>query len=82
MGQFTTLGIEIGLSVIVGFLGGWWLDQQWGTSPWFTMAGFGLGMTTAGRAVFRAAKAAAHLAEKEEAAARRERRSYLNDRFR
>lgn len=82
MGQFSLLGIEIGASVIVGFLGGYWLDEKLSLSPWLTMSGFALGLATGARAVYRAAKAAERMAEEEEAAARRLRSRYLNDRFR
>lgn len=80
LGQFTTLGIEVGLSVVFGLLGGWWIDEKLGTSPWITLLGTGFGMATAGRALVRAARQAHRMAEQEEALAREARRKFLNDR--
>ncbi|MCC5831361.1 MAG: AtpZ/AtpI family protein [Phycisphaeraceae bacterium] len=37
--------IELGASVAILTLGGWWLDNRWGTGPWLTLAGLALGFT-------------------------------------
>jgi len=41
------MGLELALSVLVGFFLGRWLDEQWGTAPWLLIAGLVLG-TAAG----------------------------------
>jgi len=34
----------VGAGLLVGVLGGRWLDQRWGTRPWLTMLGLILGI--------------------------------------
>jgi cyanate permease len=41
--RITTVALEMVLPGLVGI----WLDRRWGTSPWITLLGFGLGMTLA-----------------------------------
>jgi hypothetical protein len=38
------LGWAIALSLVLGLLGGLWLDGQLGTSPWLTIGGIALGL--------------------------------------
>jgi len=40
---FLTLGFQLAAAVVAFFLLGAWLDAQWGTSPWLTLAGLLLG---------------------------------------
>jgi ATP synthase protein I len=35
--QYSTIGLELGLSVTVGVLVGYWMDQKFGTDPWLTL---------------------------------------------
>jgi F0F1-type ATP synthase assembly protein I len=51
-----TVGLEIVLSVALGFLGGHWLDGKFGTHPYLTAVGFFLGLATAGRFLWQAAQ--------------------------
>ena len=57
----TAIGLEMGVSVIIGVLLGMWLDSKAGTSPWlmvlFLILGFVAGMRSVIRAVRRADKA-------------------------
>ncbi len=54
--MFSSMGLELGLSVIVGFLVGSWLDRFWGTEPWLLLI-FGISGIIAGyRSVFRLLK--------------------------
>ena len=47
------MGLEVGLSVVVGFLIGTWLDKWLETAPWFLLI-FGIAGITAGyRSMFR-----------------------------
>ncbi len=51
--MFSSMGMELGLSVVVGFLIGSWLDDWLGTDPWLLLV-FGLAGIIAGyRSVFR-----------------------------
>ncbi len=45
-------GMEMGLSVLLLTLGGAWLDNRYDTSPWFTLAGAGLGIVGGFYALF------------------------------
>jgi F0F1-type ATP synthase assembly protein I len=42
--HFAAVGIEMGASVLIGILGGRYLDQTWDTSPLFFWTGFSLGI--------------------------------------
>jgi F0F1-type ATP synthase assembly protein I len=57
--SFSAAGIELGLSVVIGALGGHWLDGRLGSDPFLmlalTLVGFGAGV----RAMVRAARKAA-----------------------
>lgn len=65
-GNFATVGLEIVLSVIVGFLAGQWLDRRFDTAPWLTVVGTGYGVATAARFVYRAWKKMQAINEREE----------------
>ena len=50
------MGLEVGLSVVVGFLIGTWLDEWFETEPWFLLI-FGIAGIIAGyRSMFRMVK--------------------------
>ena len=50
------MGLEVGLSVVVGFLIGTWLDEWLETTPWFLII-FGVAGVIAGyRSMFRMVK--------------------------
>ena len=50
------MGLEVGLSVVVGFLIGTWLDEWLETAPWFLFI-FGIAGVIAGyRSMFRMVK--------------------------
>ena len=48
--------MEIALSVVVGLLGGQWLDKKLHTGGWLTWVGFAYGLAAAGRAIYRAVR--------------------------
>jgi F0F1-type ATP synthase assembly protein I len=50
------MGIELGLSVMIGLIGGQWLDKRFGTEPWLLLLGLVFGMAAGFRSVFRALK--------------------------
>jgi len=53
VGSWGTLGLEIVLSVMIGFFGGRWLDAKLGTEPWISLVGFFFGCAAAGKAIHR-----------------------------
>jgi ATP synthase protein I len=54
----SSVGLELGLSVVVGILFGRWLDGRLGTAPWLMLAFLGLGLVAGFRAVMRAVRRA------------------------
>ena len=67
LGSFGTLGLEIVLCVLVGALGGRWIDGKLGTAPGFLIFGFVCGLGAAGKALMR------NMREMKEVTAREER---------
>lgn len=59
----SSVGLELGISVILGLAFGYWLDGKLGIGPWmmilFLVLGFAAGMRGVVRAVKRADRAAA-----------------------
>jgi len=51
-GRVSTLGLELGLSIALGFWGGQWLDRKFGTGGWLTWVGFALGLTAGVRSLY------------------------------
>ena len=45
--KLSSLGIELGLCPAIGLIFGWWLDSQFETGGWLTMAGFCIGIAAA-----------------------------------
>ena len=43
LGFYLDTGLQFGLSIIVCFLGGWWLDTKTGMTPLFIILGIFLG---------------------------------------
>lgn len=74
--SYATVGLEFGLSLLLGLFAGRWLDQKLGTGPWLAILGFGFGIAAGYRAIYRAAKAANREAEAEEERERAERQKY------
>jgi ATP synthase protein I len=50
------VGIEMGISVGIGILGGQWLDERYGTEPVFFWVGVTIGFGAAVKAVVDAAR--------------------------
>ncbi len=53
VGSWGTLGLEIVLSVMIGFFGGRWLDARFGVAPWLSLVGFFFGCAAATKAIHR-----------------------------
>lgn len=58
MSGYATVGLEMGISIAVCILGGRFLDHRLDVAPWFVLSGLALGLATAGRILYRAAKRA------------------------
>ncbi len=54
--QFSAMGLELGLSVIVGLFVGDYLDKQFGTEPWLLLLFLVFGLFAGFRSVYRLLK--------------------------
>jgi len=54
--RFSSIGIELGLSVVIGLIAGQWLDRRFGTQPWLTLVGLLFGVAAGFRTVYKALK--------------------------
>jgi ATP synthase protein I len=55
-GRYGSVGIELVLSIAIGFYGGRWIDGRVGGHGWITLAGFLGGVYAGFRALYRASK--------------------------
>jgi F0F1-type ATP synthase assembly protein I len=62
----SSVGLELGVSVVIAVLGGMWLDSEIGTSPWFMLVGMVIGLIAGFRSVFRAVERSDRAARAEE----------------
>jgi F0F1-type ATP synthase assembly protein I len=61
----SSVGLELGLSVVLCVLLGMWADRQLGTSPWLMILGMALGLAAGFRSVMRSVRRAERAAERE-----------------
>jgi ATP synthase protein I len=61
----SSVGLELGLSVVLGILFGRWLDGKLGTAPWMMLAFLLLGLVAGFRSLMRAVQRADRAAEAE-----------------
>jgi len=54
----SSVGLELGLSVVIGVLIGMWLDSRLGTTPWLMLLWLGVGLAAGFRGVLRAVRRA------------------------
>ena len=66
IGRYGTVGLDFAVAVTIGLLGGWWLDNKVGWTPWLTILGLLLGTAAGFNVVFKAAKAMREEAERED----------------
>jgi ATP synthase protein I len=76
IGVYSTVGLEFGLSVLVGLWAGQWLDRRFSLYPWLTLLGIGFGTAAGVRSLIRATRRAKTELENEEKAEREARRKY------
>lgn len=57
IGQLSTIGLAFVFALMMGFGGGYWLDQQLGTRPWLSLLGFAVGLAAGILNVVRTMKA-------------------------
>jgi ATP synthase protein I len=62
----SSVGLELGIAVIVGVLGGMWLDSHFGTTPWLMLLFLVFGLIAGFRNVLRAVARAERAAELED----------------
>jgi F0F1-type ATP synthase assembly protein I len=55
-GSASAIGLEFGLSIAIGAIGGRWLDNWFGTEPWCLAAGVLFGSVAAFRSLYRFAR--------------------------
>lgn len=56
VGSFGTVGLEVVLAIVLGVLGGRWLDGKFDTSPYITVVGFFFGVAAAVKAIIRVSR--------------------------
>lgn len=61
--SYSTVGLELALSIVIGMFGGRWLDGKLGTEPWMLLLGLGFGVVAGFRFVHRAAQRMKHQTE-------------------
>ena len=67
-GRYGSLGIELILSIAVGYYGGRWLDGKFGSAPWLALLGFAVGLYAGFRQIFRVGRQMNAEAEREDQA--------------
>lgn len=53
LARIAGIGWTVAIAILAGAGAGWWLDRQFGTRPWLTLAGVALGAVVAFTAMIR-----------------------------
>lgn len=53
IGQLSTIGLSFVMAIVIGFGGGYFLDNWLGTKPWFMFLGFFVGLAAGIMNVYR-----------------------------
>jgi F0F1-type ATP synthase assembly protein I len=72
LARSSAVGLEMGISVVVGLLGGRWLDGKAGTAPWLMLAGLLVGVIAGFRGLMRVANEARARAKAQDAETERQ----------
>ena len=54
--QLSYVGIFFGVAVVLGWLGGRWIEKRWGGAPWVSLVGVLFGVASGFRELYRIAK--------------------------
>ena len=49
---FSSIGLAMALSIVIGVVAGYYIDEKFGTRPWFLYIGLGLGIAAAFRNLY------------------------------
>jgi len=79
LGEHGTVGLELVFSILVGFMGGRWLDGKLGAHGWVTLIGFLLGTIARFKELYRAAVKMRKETEAEDERERRTRNGHEGD---
>ncbi|MDY0269145.1 AtpZ/AtpI family protein [Trichloromonas sp.] len=52
LGFLSSVGISMVAATLIGLGMGWWLDQKFDTSPWFTLIFLGFGIVSGFRNIY------------------------------
>lgn len=63
----SSVGLEMGLSVVIGLVVGYYMDRWLGTEPWLMLLWLVFGLVAGFRGVIRAVSRADHAAQEQEA---------------
>jgi len=63
LAKLTSVGLEFSISVLLGLLGGRWIDGKLGSEPWVMVLGLALGVTAGLRSLIRTARQASEQIE-------------------
>lgn len=78
-GSYSTVGLELALSILFGLYVGKWADERFSGGGWYSTVGFCVGLIAGGRAVYRALQNANREAEREAEKAKEAERKYLDE---
>lgn len=82
IGSYSTVGLELVLSILFGLFGGRWLTRTFHTGSWLTLLGLGFGIAAGVRSVWRALQLANRDALEEERRDREARTKFHEDEHR
>lgn len=77
LGRYGTVGLELVLSILIGFFGGRWLDAKAGTQGWLTALGFVVGTYAGFRGIYKVYKLMQREAAREDELERSRMAEYL-----
>jgi F0F1-type ATP synthase assembly protein I len=76
IGSYSTIGMELAGSILLGLLAGRWLDKRFDTGSTLTLVGLALGLAAGGRTLWKALQRANREAEQMEQEERRARKAF------
>jgi ATP synthase protein I len=52
LAYFSSVGFAMALSIVIGVVVGYYIDEKYGTDPWFLYIGLGMGIAAAFRNLY------------------------------